>query len=98
VKKALAEIGEIIRKDSRWSYLRVDGHTDSIGSVRYNLDLSLKRAIAVANYLITREGVDPARIFVKGMGKSVPISDNRTDDGRRQNRRFEILFLVDKAK
>lgn len=98
VKKALAEIGEIIRKDSRWAYLRVDGHTDSIGSVRYNLDLSLKRAIAVANYLITREGVDPARIFVKGMGKSVPISDNRTDDGRRQNRRFEILFLVDKAK
>lgn len=98
VKKALAEIGEIIRKDSRWSYLRVDGHTDSIGSVRYNLDLSLKRAIAVANYLITREGVDPARIFVKGMGKSVPISDNRTEEGRRQNRRFEILFLVDKAK
>ncbi len=98
VKKALAEIGEIIRKDSKWSYLRVDGHTDSIGSVRYNLDLSLKRAIAVANYLITREGVDPERIFVKGMGKSVPISDNRTDDGRRQNRRFEILFLVDKGK
>ena len=94
VKKALSEVAELIRKDPKWSYLRIDGHTDSIGSVKYNLDLSLKRAIAVANYLITREGIDPSKIFVKGMGKSHPIAENNTEEGRRLNRRFEILFLV----
>lgn len=98
VKKGLTDLGELIRNDSKWSYIRIDGHTDSIGSVKYNLDLSLKRAIAVANYLITREGIDPARLFVKGMGKSNPIADNQTEEGRRINRRFDILFLIETTK
>jgi len=96
VLKALSEVAEIVKKDQRWRYLRIDGHTDNVGSVKYNMELSLRRAIAVANYLITREGLDPARIFVKGLGKSKPIADNATAEGRAQNRRFEILFLVNK--
>lgn len=96
VKKSISDLAEFIRKDEKWLYMRIDGHTDGVGSVRYNLDLSLKRAIAVANYLITREGMDPARIFVRGMGKSAPIADNSTDEGRKLNRRFEIVFLVNK--
>jgi len=78
--------------------MRIDGHTDAVGSVKYNMDLSLKRAITVANYLITREGIDPSRIFVRGMGKSTPIADNSTDEGRKLNRRFEIVFLVHKEE
>jgi outer membrane protein OmpA-like peptidoglycan-associated protein len=96
VLKSLSEVAEIVRKDNRWRYLRIDGHTDNVGSVKHNMELSLRRSIAVANYLITREGLDPSKIFVKGLGKSRPVADNETAEGRAQNRRFEILFLVNK--
>jgi len=96
VIKSISELAEFIRNDKKWVYLRIDGHTDGVGSVTYNMDLSLKRAIAVANYLITREGIDPVRMFVRGMGKSAPIADNSTDEGRKLNRRFEVVFLVHK--
>lgn len=98
LQKSLSEVAEHIRNDKKWTYLRIDGHSDSIGSTNYNLDLSLKRAIAIATYLITREGIDPGRVFVKGMGKSKQLADNATTEGRRINRRFEILFLVPKEK
>lgn len=98
VQKSIAELAEFIRKDTKWVFLRIDGHTDGVGSVKYNMDLSLKRAVTVANYLITREGIDPSRIFLRGMGKSAPIADNSTDEGRRLNRRIEIVFLVHKEE
>lgn len=97
-KKALSEVAEQIRNDKKWLYLRIDGHTDNLGSANYNIDLSLKRAIAVATDLVTREGVDPSRIFLKGMGMASPIADNATSEGRKTNRRCEILFLVPKEK
>jgi outer membrane protein OmpA-like peptidoglycan-associated protein len=96
VQRAVSELAEFIRKDKKWVYLRIDGHTDGVGSVKYNMDVSLKRAVSVANYLITREGIDPNRIFIRGMGKTAPIADNSTEEGRRLNRRFEIIFLVNK--
>ncbi len=96
VKQSLTELAEQIRHDKKWAYLRIDAHTDSIGSAKYNLDLSLKRSIAVASHLIVKEGIDPDKIFIKGMGKSKIIADNNTTEGRRINRRFEILFLVPK--
>lgn len=96
VQKSVSELAEFIRKDGKWVFLRIDGHTDGVGSVKYNMDLSLRRAISVANYLVLREGIDPSRVFVRGMGKSAPIADNSTDEGRQLNRRFEIVFLVNK--
>jgi outer membrane protein OmpA-like peptidoglycan-associated protein len=98
VQKSVAELADFIRKDTKWVFIRIDGHTDAVGSVKYNMDLSLKRAVTIANYLITREGIDPSRIFVRGMGKSVPIADNSTDEGRKLNRRFELVFLVHKEE
>jgi len=98
VQKSVSELAEFIRNDSKWVFIRIDGHTDGVGSVRYNMDLSLRRAITVANYLVLREGIDPSRVFVRGMGKSAPISDNSSDEGRKINRRFEIVFLVNKEK
>lgn len=95
-KKMLSEVAEQIRKDKKWLYLKIDGHTDSIGSLGYNMDLSLKRAISVATYLVSFEGVDPSKIFIKGFGKSTPIANNDSADGRRKNRRTELLFLVNK--
>lgn len=95
-KKMLSEVAEQIRKDKKWLYIKIDGHTDGIGSLSYNMDLSLKRAIAAASYLISHEGVDPSKVFIKGLGKSSPIAENNTAAGRRKNRRTEILFLVSK--
>src|SRR6185369_12994286 len=93
-RKMLSEVSELIRKDKKWLYLKVDGHSDSIGSVAYNMDLSLKRAIAAATYLVSHEGIDANQIFITGFGKSTPISDNGSADGRRKNRRTELLLLV----
>jgi outer membrane protein OmpA-like peptidoglycan-associated protein len=98
VQKSVSELAEFIRKDDKWVFLRIDGHSDGVGSVKYNMDLSLRRAITVANYLVLREGIDPSSVFVRGMGKSAPIADNSTDEGRTLNRRFEIIFLVNKEK
>jgi outer membrane protein OmpA-like peptidoglycan-associated protein len=95
-KKMLSEVAEQIRKDKKWLYIKIDGHTDGIGSLSYNMDLSLKRAIAAATYLISHEGVNPAKVFIKGLGKSSPIAENNTAAGRSKNRRTEVLFLVSK--
>lgn len=95
-KKMLSEVAEQIRKDKKWLYIKIDGHTDAIGSLSYNMDLSLKRAIAAATYLISHEGVDPSKVFIKGLGKSAPIAENSTAAGRSKNRRTEVLFLVSK--
>lgn len=67
----------------------VYGHTDSTGSDQYNLELSNRRAMSVANYVSGR-GVDPRRVYVTGYGESQPIASNATESGRAQNRRVEI--------
>ncbi|GGC29322.1 cell envelope biogenesis protein OmpA [Novosphingobium marinum] len=71
------------------SLIDVYGHTDSTGSDAYNMDLSKRRADAVARYLISR-GVNSARIQTQGFGESYPVADNSTPEGRALNRRVEI--------
>lgn len=69
----------------------VIGHTDSVGGLDFNRDLSEKRAEAVVNYLSQR-GVPRARMVSVGRGELEPIADNATDAGRAQNRRVEMLI------
>ena len=69
----------------------VEGHTDNVGSEATNSELSLKRAIAVRDYLIG-QGVAASTIDVEGLGPSRPIGDNSTADGRARNRRVEIVI------
>jgi len=71
--------------------VRIEGHTDSIGSDSYNQALSQRRAEAVATALETR-GVPATRIEAVGRGKSAPVAGNDTSAGRQQNRRVEIIF------
>jgi outer membrane protein OmpA-like peptidoglycan-associated protein len=97
-RKLLADLAEQIRIDKGWSYLRVDAYTDAVGSPKYNFDLSLRRAIEVASYLINTEGIDASRIFVRGMGSTKQLADNQSEVGRKMNRRFEILFLQHEEK
>lgn len=72
--------------------VEVAGHTDSIGTEAYNMGLSLRRAEAVTNYLITR-GIAGDRLSIKGYGESRPVADNATADGRFKNRRVELVPL-----
>ena len=67
----------------------VDGHTDSVGSARSNLELSRRRARAVAEYLASRQ-VDPRRLSMRGYGEEQPIASNASASGRALNRRVEI--------
>lgn len=69
----------------------VEGHTDNTGSPATNSELSLRRAIAVRDYLIG-QGVPASSIDVDGFGPSMPIADNSTADGRARNRRVEIVL------
>ncbi len=69
--------------------LQVAGHTDNTGSAKYNLKLSDARANAVMNYLIAK-GVSPSMLSSKGYGLTEPIADNKTAEGRAQNRRVGL--------
>jgi outer membrane protein OmpA-like peptidoglycan-associated protein len=70
---------------------KIEGHTDSVGSVAANNELSYRRAITVRDYLIS-QGVPASAIDVAGFGPSMPVGDNSTADGRARNRRVEIVL------
>lgn len=72
------------------------GHTDDVGSSRGNADLSERRAMAVAR-VFREQGIPDSQIFYQGAGESLPIGDNRTDEGRSKNRRVEIVDVTDDA-
>ncbi len=78
--------------------VRVEGHTDSIGSDVYNEKLSQQRAESVRQYLVNK-GYPAEKITAAGMGEGSPIADNATKDGRAQNRRVEFhLSLPSNSK
>lgn len=66
------------------------GHTDSVGADEYNQKLSIRRAEAVKAYLVNSGGIPNNRVYTEGKGEKQPVADNKTADGRAQNRRVEI--------
>lgn len=90
-KKALSELARLMLKNKK-NDIRIDGYTDSIGTVEYNDVLSVKRANSVKDYLES-QGVSASRMTVKGYGKSNPIATNKTAEGRQKNRRVDIVIL-----
>jgi outer membrane protein OmpA-like peptidoglycan-associated protein len=73
-----------------YASLRVEGHTDDRGTDRHNLELSDRRAKAVADWLKTH-GVAPMKITTQGFGKSRPAVPNESDQSRARNRRVELV-------
>jgi outer membrane protein OmpA-like peptidoglycan-associated protein len=69
----------------------VAGHTDSTGSVTYNMDLSERRAESVSRFLES-QGVDSRRVYAQGYGPHYPVADNSTASGRSENRRVELAL------
>ncbi|MGQ9819282.1 MAG: OmpA family protein [Candidatus Kapaibacteriales bacterium] len=87
----LNRVIDILNKNTNY-VIHIEGHTDSIGTDDYNLQLSRLRAESVRNYLVQR-GIKPERIVIFGYGSSLPVSSNETEEGRALNRRVEIWFL-----
>ncbi len=96
LKTNLAKISGILTvyKDS---HIIVEGHTDNQGSAEYNQKLSEKRAENVMNFLV-EQGVKQERLTSKGYGFNQPIADNSTKEGRKQNRRVDIVIQEDDKK
>jgi len=71
--------------------VRISGHTDNTGKEAHNLSLSKQRADVVAEYLVSN-GIDIVRVETFGLGSAKPITVNTTDEGRKKNRRVELLI------
>ncbi|NNG47340.1 MAG: OmpA family protein, partial [Deltaproteobacteria bacterium] len=88
-RKALRQVADTLRKYPEEKVV-IEGHTDGIGTVKYNLDLSRQRAEAAVACLVEEEHLPANRFLVKWYGKSKPIASNETPEGREINRRVEV--------
>lgn len=91
-KAALDKAVDFVKKYPN-SKIELDGYTDNSGTEAHNQRLSEKRAEAVKQYLIKEAGVDQSQISTVGRGESNPVANNKTAEGRFENRRVEILIL-----
>jgi len=88
-KEKLNEVYKVL-KDQNHPRLRIEGHTDSVGSAEENRKLSLARAESVKAHFVA-QGYPADRIKVVGKGPDVPVADNGSAEGRANNRRVEII-------
>lgn len=91
--RTLDKLVAALRRD-RDATVTIEGHTDSTGKRNYNLELSKRRAQAVRSYLASK-GIPSQRIKAKGLGPDFPVATNKTEAGRQQNRRVELLVQND---
>lgn len=90
--ESLKALAEFLAEFPDYSVVVV-GHTDTVGSLQDNTDLSRRRAEAVKTHLVEKSGVDETRIEVAGVGYLVPVATNLTAEGREANRRVEAVLL-----
>lgn len=90
-KDKLTTVAKYLQQEPEDKRMVVEGHTDSVGKDDANMKLSQARADAVREFLVL-QGVKPDRITAVGKGKTTPIADNKTAEGRANNRRVEIVI------
>lgn len=88
----LDDVVFLLQKNPQIKKVRVEGHTDWIGSDASNMRLSQARARSVRDYLV-RKGIEPDRLEAVGYGETRPIADNNTVQGRARNRRTEFIVV-----
>ncbi len=89
-KPTLDEIATLLKDDAALK-LMVVGHTDNVGTLDFNRDLSTRRAAAVVKELTTAYSIDPARLHGEGVAFLSPVASNESDAGREKNRRVELV-------
>jgi outer membrane protein OmpA-like peptidoglycan-associated protein len=89
-RSTVREIAHVLeRAPSR--HILIEGHTDSVGTIEYNYHLSDDRARGVARELESN-GIPHRSISTRALGETEPIASNRTEEGRRRNRRVEVII------
>ena len=88
-EEVLVAVLDVLKAHAEIKKVRVEGHTDNKGSAALNRKLSANRAASVVKWLVSH-GIDAARLTSAGFGPDKPIDDNKTEAGRRQNRRVEF--------
>lgn len=88
----LRAVLEVVQDRMAGKDFLIEGHTDSKGAEAYNKGLSKRRARSVVEWLVNN-GVDPSRLTARGQGETEPIASNETKEGRRENRRTEIIMV-----
>lgn len=89
-REQIDQLGQLLRDNAALQVLIV-GHTDGKGAFDYNLSLSQRRAQAVVDALMRDHGIAASRLTPAGAGMVSPVASNRTEEGRAQNRRVEIV-------
>ena len=95
-KTILDRVFEILQKYDLYDVI-IEGHTDDIGQEEFNLELSERRAKAVHDYLVGK-GIRVDRLKYVGMGETVPLYPNDSDEHRRRNRRVEFMLIKKEAE
>jgi outer membrane protein OmpA-like peptidoglycan-associated protein len=92
-KGALDELGAKVKELNRAVYVEIQGYTDNRGSENSNDMLGQQRAEAVRRYLNKQHGLPLGRMSTISYGEASPVADNKTRDGRAQNRRVVVVVL-----
>jgi outer membrane protein OmpA-like peptidoglycan-associated protein len=91
----LEAVAAVLAAHPEITKVSVEGHTDNVGKVAHNKELSANRAAAVVKWLV-QHGIDKSRLTSKGWGIEKPIVSNSTEEGRTKNRRVE--FHIEERK
>ena len=101
-KNNLTKVCNVLKKDFPNATIRIEGHTDSDPLKRTkklynsNWELSALRAANVLHYLVDSCKLDPKKLYLAGFGKHQPVASNKSKDGKKKNRRVEIVVLTDR--
>lgn len=88
----LEAVGDVLAKNPDLE-IEIQGHSGALHREAYGRRLSQNRAESVMKFLIAKKGIEPIRLQAKGYENSVPIADSRTEEGRAQNRRMELVII-----
>ncbi|TAM43303.1 hypothetical protein EPN54_00520 [bacterium] len=98
----LDKVSAILKDNMAQFNIGIEGHTDNIpikhSGWKSNWELSTSRALSVLHYLVKDQGISPERLSAIGYGEYRPVASNDSKDGRKQNRRVEIVILPNVTK
>ncbi|MFQ5685754.1 MAG: OmpA family protein [Candidatus Scalindua sp.] len=101
-RNSLTKVCNVLKKDFPNATIRIEGHTDSDPLKRTkkvynsNWELSALRASNVLHYLVDSCHLDPKKLYIAGFGKYQPVASNKSKEGKKKNRRVEIVILTDR--